>query len=144
MKKITLKLFEIYSLSAEINGVSNQQTQEVVLTGLLKEKLSLKTKFWLTDLSKKVQEVVDTANKLKEDMIKKHGTADKDGNVMIQMFLDEENTQVNPQYQAFVNDFNELLQEDKEIEYKGFVIDEFENIETSENYAIFYKFITAD
>ena len=144
MKKITLKLFEIYSLSAEINGVSNQQTQEVVLTGLLKEKLSLKTKFWLTDLSKKVQEVVDTANKLKEDMIKKHGTSDKDGNVMIQMFLDEENTQVNPQYQAFVNDFNELLQEDKELEYKGFVIDEFENIETSENYAIFYKFITAD
>ena len=54
MSSIKLKLHEYYSLDSEINGFKNQATGEVLSEGLLAEKLGLVTKYWLTDLSKKV------------------------------------------------------------------------------------------
>ena len=54
MEKINLQLFEFYNLDGELNGVTNQQTGEKISTGLLAEKLKLTTKYWLTDLAKKV------------------------------------------------------------------------------------------
>ena len=54
MEKITLKLHEFYALEAELNGVSNNQTGEVIAKGLLSEKIKLTTKYWLSDLNKKV------------------------------------------------------------------------------------------
>jgi len=44
MEKITLKLQEFYQLEAELNGVTNQQTGEVLAKGLLSEKIKLTTK----------------------------------------------------------------------------------------------------
>ena len=41
MEKITLKLFEFYNLDAELNGLTNQGTGEVIAAGLLREKLPL-------------------------------------------------------------------------------------------------------
>ena len=54
MEKVTLKLAEFYQLEAELNGVTNQQTGEVVSKGLLSERVKLTTKYWLVDLAKKV------------------------------------------------------------------------------------------
>ena len=54
MEKITLKLSEFYQLEAELNGLSNQSTGEVISKGLLSEKIKLTTKYWLHDLNKKV------------------------------------------------------------------------------------------
>ena len=54
MEKISLKLFEFYNLDAELNGLTNQQTGEKIASGLIQEKLSLVTKYWLTELGKKV------------------------------------------------------------------------------------------
>ena len=54
MEKSSLKLHEYYTLEAELNGVVNQQTGQVVSKGLLSEKIKLTTKYWITDLAKKI------------------------------------------------------------------------------------------
>jgi hypothetical protein len=152
MEKISLKLFEFYNLDSELNGVVNQQTGEKVSEGLLSEKLKLTTKYWLTELSKKVLAEKTSVESLKEDLIKKHGEADENGNIGIQMYIDvvkDENGNIvegkpNPKFIEFQNDFNILLQEEKELEYKPINLSELENIESDGNYPTFFKLVVAD
>ncbi len=77
MEKITLKLAEFYQLDAELNGVTNQQTGDKLANGLLNEKVKLTTKYWLTDLSKKVSAEKEAVEKVKNELIQKHGEADE-------------------------------------------------------------------
>jgi len=151
MEKISLKLHEFYQLEAELNGVTNTQTGEILAKGLLDEKIKLTTKYWLSDLVKKVSAEKESVEKLKEELIKKYGTADEDGNISIPMYINEvvdEDTKevvsrdVNPDFVKFQNDFNSLLSEDRDLEYKGFKLEEFDNVETDGNYSTFFKLIT--
>ena len=152
MEKISLKLFEFYNLDSELNGVVNQQTGEKVSEGLLSEKLKLTTKYWLTELSKKVLAEKLSVESLKEDLIKKHGEADENGNIGIQMYIDvvkDEDGNIiegkpNPKFIEFQNDFNTLLQEEKELEYKPINLSELKNIESEGNYPTFFKLVVAD
>jgi N-methylhydantoinase B/oxoprolinase/acetone carboxylase alpha subunit len=150
MEKVTLKLHEFYALEAELNGVSNRQTGEVLAKGLLNEKIKLTTKYWLHDLTKKVAAEKESVEKLKEELIKKYGTTDAEGNVSIPMYIneviDEETKEIvsrdiNPDFVKFQNDFNTLLEEDRELEYKGFKLEEFDNVETDGNYNTFFKLV---
>jgi hypothetical protein len=152
MSQIKLKLHEFYSLDSEINGLKNPQTGEVISEGLLSEKLGLVTKYWLTDLSKKVAEEKASIETMKTDLIKKHGTEDKEGNVSIPMWIDEEkdeegkviSAKPNPTFIKFQEEFNALLQEEKEVEYHEFKLEDFKTVETSDNYAVFYNLIQVD
>lgn len=152
MEKISLKLYEFYNLDSELNGVMNQQTGEKISAGLLAEKLKLTTKYWLTELSKKVAAEKATVESLKEDLIKKHGESDETGNISIPMYIDivkdEEGNIVdgknNPKFIEFQNEFNALLQEEKELEYKTVKLNELENIESEGNYPVFFKLVTVD
>ena len=152
MEKISLKLYEFYNLDSELSGVVNQQTGEKASAGLLAEKLKLTTKYWLTELSKKVIAEKATVESLKEELIKKHGEADEQGNVGISMYVDvvkdEEGKIVsgnpNPKFIEFQNEFNTLLQEEKELEYKPINLNELENIESDGNYPTFFKLVIAD
>ena len=152
MKKISLKLLEFYNLDSELNGVTNQQTGEKVSKGLLSEKLKLTTKYWLTELSKKVATEKSSVESLKEDLIKKHGDVDENGNIGIQMYLDivkDEDGNIidgkpNPKFIEFQNDFNTLLQEKKELEYKPVNLSELESIESEGNYPTFFKLVITD
>lgn len=152
MEKVSLKLFEFYNLEAELNGVVNQQNGEVVTKGLLNEKIKLTTKYWLTDLSKKVTEEKQSVEKLKEELIKKHGETSEDGAVSIPMYInivtDEQgevtSRDVNPKFVEFQNDFNKLLQEERDLEYKTFSLDEFESVESDGNYSTFFKLIKVE
>ena len=152
MEKISLKLFEFYNLDSELNGVVNQQTGEKVSEGLLSEKLKLTTKYWLTELSKKVLAEKTSVESLKEELIKKHGEADKNGNIGIQMYIDvvkDEDGNIvegkpNPKFIEFQNDFNTLLQEEKELEYKPINLNELESIESEGNYPTFFKLVVAN
>jgi hypothetical protein len=149
MEKISLKLHEFYSLEVDLNGLTNQQTGEVVAKGLLSEKIKLTTKYWLSDLNKKVSAEKESVEKLKEELIKKHGETDETGNISIPMYInvvtDEEgeivSREVNPKFVEFQNDFNTLLQEERELEYHSFKLEEFENVETDGNYSTFFKLI---
>jgi hypothetical protein len=150
MEKVTLKLHEFYALEAELNGVTNRQTGEVLAKGLLNEKIKLTTKYWLHDLTKKVAAEKESVEKLKEELIKKYGTADEEGNISIPMYINEViddetkeivSRDINPDFVKFQNDFNGLLEEDRELEYKGFKLEEFDNVETDGNYSTFFKLI---
>jgi len=149
MEKISLKLYEFYNLDSELNGVTNQQTGEKVSSGLLAEKLKLADKYWLTELAKKATAEKAAVESLKEELIKKHGEADETGNISIPMYIDivkdEEGNVVdgknNPKFIEFQNEFNLLLQEEKELEYKPFQLSALENIESDGNYPTFFKLI---
>lgn len=154
MEKITLKLVEFYALDAELNGAINPQNGAKISSGLLQEKLPLVLKYWLTDLGKKVAAEKAAVEELKNELIRKYGKADDKGNVSIPMIIEEETEDaegnkttkknLNPDYQAFEKDFNELLQTEKEIEYKGFKLTDFEKVETSENYETFFSLVSVE
>ena len=158
MEKITLKLAEFYSLDAELNGLFNQGTGEKLSSGLLQEKLPLVTKYWLTDLAKKVAAEKNAVEELKNDLIKKYGKeengaisipmlideVDEEGNPVLDVNPDETTTskrKFNPDFQKFQQEFNELLQTEKEIEYKPIKLSELEKVETTENYVVFFKLV---
>ena len=152
MAKITLKLYEFYNLEAELNGVTNQQTGEKTSKGLLAEKLKLTTKYWLTELAKKALAEKESCETIKQDLIKKHGEPDEQGNILIPMYINvvkDENDKIvsgenNPKFIEFQNDFNALLSEDKEIEYKEFKLEDFEDVETDDAYTTFFKLVTVE
>jgi hypothetical protein len=144
MAHIHLSLQEIYKLDSELNGFVNQETGEILSLGLLSENLSLPTKYWLTNLAKKTSSEKSIINQLKEDLIVKYGTKDKNDNFEIPVWTDETKTNFNPLYIQFQEEFNGLLQEVKEIEYHEFKLEEFNDVKTSDNYIIFYKLIQID
>jgi len=152
MEKITLKLSEFYQLDTELNGAINQSTGEKLSNGLLSEKVKLTTKYWLTDLSKKVTTEKEAIELVKNDLIKKYGETDEQGNISIPFYInivkDEEGNTVsqelNPKMVEFQNEFNSLLDETREIEHKGFKLEELESIESSDNYPVFFKLIKVD
>ena len=149
MENVTLKLHEIYTLHAELNGLVNNQTGKVISKGLLGEKLKLSTKYWITELTKKVNDEREAIEKLKEEMIKKHGEEDENGNISIPRFInivknEEEqitSADINPKFVEFEKEFNNLLQEEKTLEHKEFKLADFENIETEVFYTIFFKLV---
>ena len=149
MEKVTLKLHEFYALEAELNGVVNNQTGEVLSKGLLSEKIKLSTKYWLTELGKKVSAEKEAVEKLKEELIKKHGTEDEKGGIAIPMYINivtnEEgevtSREVNPKFVEFQNEFNALLQEEKEVEYKEFKLSDFDSVESEGVYMTFFKLV---
>jgi hypothetical protein len=152
MEKITLKLSEFYQLEAELNGLSNQQTGEVISKGLLSEKIKLTTKYWLSDLNKKVAAEKESVEKLKEELIKKYGK-EENGAISIPLYINEvidEDTkevtsrEVNPDFIKFQNDFNALLQEERELEYRSFKLEEFEGVETEGVYSTFFKLVKVE
>jgi hypothetical protein len=149
MEKSSLKLHEYYTLEAELNGVVNQQTGQVVSKGLLGEKIKLTTKYWLTDLAKKAVAEKEAVEKIKEELIKKHGDTDEQGGISIPMYInivtDEEgqivSREVNPKFVEFQNEFNALLDEEREVEHNAFKLEEFDSVESDANYQVFFKLI---
>ena len=153
MEKITLKLSEFYQLEAELNGVVNQSTGETLAKGLLSEKIKLTTKYWLHDLNKKVAAEKESVEKLKEELIKKYGKADEQGNISIPLYINEviddetkevTSREINPDFIKFQNDFNALLQEERELEYHAFKLEEFEGVETEGVYNTFFKLVKVE
>ena len=149
MEKISLKLHEFLTLEAELFGVKNQQTGEVTSKGLLNEKLSLVSKFWLNELGKKVASEKESVEKLREELIKKLGT-EEEGQVFIKMYdevKDEEGKTVSrsltSNFIEFNQEYEKLLSEEKELEYRSFDLSELANVETEGNLNVFFKLVKA-
>jgi hypothetical protein len=144
MEKKTLKLVQFFNLEAELNGVTNPQTGEKLTKGILSEKLQLKTKYWLSDLSKKVKEQTDACQGLRDELIKKYGE-ETDGGISISQVVEEDGKQVvNPKFISFQNEFNALLNEEREIEYKEISINELGEVETTEVYDTLFGLLKFD
>jgi hypothetical protein len=144
MEKIKLTLNEALLLEAELSGVVNPENNEVLFGGLLSEKMSLKTKYWLTKLSDKVAAEKKTIEGLRNDLIKKYGEEDDKGNVQVKTFLDEENKEVNPNYVSFSEEFNGLLNEEKEFEYNPISLEELVDVCSDVRYNIIFKLVKED
>lgn len=144
MNKKSLKLIQFYNLEAELNGVTNPQTGEKLTNGILSEKLQLKTKYWLSDLYKKAKEQTDICSAFRDELIKKYGE-EVDGAISISPSIEEDGKKVvNPKFVSFQEEFNALLNEEREIEYKELNIDELGNIETTEVYENLFSLLKFD
>jgi uncharacterized membrane protein YheB (UPF0754 family) len=140
MSQITLKLNEILTLEAELNGFTNPQTGEKVLEGFLKEKLNLATKYRLTKLSEELKKEKAILDGLRDELIKEYGT-EEDGQTSIKMFEDKKQTKINPKFIEFQSKYTEFLDEDKVIDYTPLTISDLDKIESNENYSVLFKLI---
>lgn len=140
MEKIKLSLAELLTLEAELNGYVNPQSGEQILSGFLKEKLNLATKYWLTKLSDKLTSKKKTIEVLRDELIKKFGE-EKDGSIGIETFLDEEKTKVNPKFIEFQDEWAKLLSEEEEIEYNPLTVADLEKIDSEGNYNLVFKLV---
>jgi len=143
MEKIKLSLAELLTLEAELNGYVNPQSGEQILSGFLKEKLNLATKYWLTKLSDKLTAKKKTIETLRDELIKKFGE-EKDGSIGIETFLDEEKTKVNPKFIEFQDEWAKLLSEEEEIEYNPLTVADLEKIDSEGNYNLVFKLVKED
>ena len=144
MEKITLSLNDTLALEAELNGVTDQKTQEVLFKGLLSEKMSLKTKYWLTKLAEKLSSEKKTIDTLREELIKKHGTEGEDGMISIVAFEDQDRTKATEAYIKFVTEMNTLLAEEKEFDYNPISIEELGDISAEGRFNLIFKLIKED
>jgi hypothetical protein len=150
MNKVKLKIEDIIKLDAEINGVNNQQTGELISKGLMSEKLKLKIKYRLNDLNKKITAEKEVINNLRDEIILRLGINDGLGNVSIPIYINEIkdangtviSADINPKYTEFQKEFNIFLQEEKEIEIYEFKLEDFGDIETEGSYLTFFNLIT--
>lgn len=148
MQSQKIKLFEFYNLDADLNGRVNQQTGEKLLTGILEEKVSLVAKYWLTQLATTVKAEITLLDAQRDELIKKYGT-EEDGAISLAPALvemDDSGVEIrkpNPKFLEFNQQFNELLAVEKEISYAPIKLSDLANIETSNNYAMLFKFVEA-
>jgi hypothetical protein len=133
---MNLKLHEVIALYYELNGVTRQgESTEVLSQGMLKQKMSLKTKVYLQRLNKVVSEELKLYEEAKNELFKKYGE-EKEG--MIEIPSDK------------VSDFNkehlELLTAEKEINVSelwgaDLKLEHLESVETDEYYPALFSLI---
>jgi hypothetical protein len=144
MEKIKLSVMEMVNLDAELNGLVNQESGEVISKGLLGEKLDLATKYRLKKLSDALASEKKIIDELRGELIKKFGKEDGDGKIYISMYSDEENKVENPDYPEFKAQYDALLAEEKEFEYTPLSIENLEDIKTGERYDLVFRLIKED
>ena len=126
---MNLKLHEVIALYYELNGVTKQgETTEVLTQGMLKQKMSLKTKVYLQRLNKVVSEELKLYEDAKMELWKKYGD-EKDGSLEI----------ASDKIADFNKELNELLTAEKEINVSelwgaDLKLEHLESIETDEYY----------
>jgi hypothetical protein len=104
------------------------------LSKLLNEKISLSTKYWLLDLNKQVLEIKTIIDSLRDILINTYGVTNNDGNIIIPYYLDTEKEIINPKFEQFQQEYQALLREEKELQYKPIPFSVLEKIETEESY----------
>jgi hypothetical protein len=133
---MNLKLHEVLSLYYELNGVTKQgQETEVLTQGMLKQKMSLKTKVYLQRLNKVVSEEVKLYEEAKQELWKKWGD-EKDGMIEIP----------SEKVADFNKELQDLLTAEKEINVSelwgaDLKLEHLESIETDEFYPALFTLI---
>jgi acylphosphatase len=135
---MNLNLREIISLYHELNGFSknNEDGQtEVVLNGILKQKMSLKAKVYLQRLNNVLLDEIKIYEELRKELFEKYGT-ETDG----QLFVEVENIK------KFNDDHEEVLNAEKNIDVTALwssdlTLDSLSSIETDEYYPVLFKLI---
>lgn len=141
MQTTKLTLEEIYGLESELFGISNRETNEVVFKGLLSQSLPIKLRYWLSRLADKIQAEKAAVDKLRDELIKELGVLGEDGNYTLNPMIDDE---PNPNWTNFQEQLGSLLKEEKEISHSVFTLEQFDNLETTEHYPVFFKLLSVE
>lgn len=144
MEKIKLSVLEMISLEAELNGLANQESGEVLSKGLLGEKLDLVTKYRLKKLSDALAAEKKIVDELRGELIKKFGKEDKEGHFTIPKYSDEENKVESLEYIDFKTQYEALLVDEKEFEYTPLSFEDLKDIKTDERYDLVFRLIKED
>ena len=149
MEKLTLKLSDLLQLESEINGFRNPQNGQTIFVGFRNHKLSLTTKYWLSQLGESIAHERKAVDELRDELIQKHGETMEDGSTQIGMFIEKKgedeqviSRELNPTYIEFQREFNELLSQEREIEYNPLTMSDLERAgETSDNYNMLFTLV---
>ena len=149
MKTVTLKLSEVLNLEAELAGIANQQTGEQLVQGLLGLELDFVLKYHLTKIHTQVLEEKKQVEKFREELIKKFGEEDKDGNFsvpyVINIVKDDKGNAVsadpNPKFEEFSKEFEKFLQETTEIKVKELSVEDFVGIKLKTAPAVLFSLL---
>ena len=144
MKKTKLTLGEIIAIESEISGLTNQQTGEVVLKGLLGEKINLVIKYHLSKLTNSFAADKKILEELRDELIKKYGEETDNGGIIVTQHLDEAKTIINPKFVQFAQEYETLLSEQKEIEHSVITLEDIKDINSEGRYSVFFKLIDSD
>lgn len=144
MKKTKLTLGEVIALESEISGLTNQQTGEVVLKGLLGEKINLVIKYHLSKLVDSFAADKKILEGLRDELIKKYGEETDNGGIIVTQHLDEAKTIINPKFVQFAQEYETLLSEQKEIEHSVITLEDIKDINSEGCYSVFFKLIDSD
>jgi hypothetical protein len=147
-KTTTLTLNQVYELESEISGI--KYDDNVILEGLLSQKLSVITKYHLNKMVNILKEEKKLIDDTRNELIKKYGE-ESEGSIVIKPTIviyefDDQGLEIpktiqNPKYVEFTLEFNKLMEVKKDIEHHVFTIDDFSKIETSDDYKVFYKLL---
>lgn len=141
MQTTKLTLTEIYGLESELFGLTNPQSGEVIIKGLLSQSLTLKNRYWLSRLGESIQAEKKAVDTLRDSLITELGSEDEKGNFFLNPMIDEK---PNPNFIKFQEELSSLLKEEKEISHSVFTLDQFENLETTEHYPVFFKLLSVE
>jgi len=129
-----LKLHEVISLHYELNGVTKNDGQ-LLIQGLLKQKMSLKVKMYLQRLNNLIAEDLKLYEEARKELFKKYGK-EENGNITIE----------NSSLTDFNREHNELLEVEKSIDINALwgsdvTLDSLSSIETDEFYPLVFKVV---
>lgn len=141
MQTTKLTLTEIYGLEAELYGLTNPQSGEVLSKGLLSQNLTLKNRYWLSRLGESIQAEKKAIDTLRDSLIKELGSEDEKGNFSLSPMIDEK---PNPNFIKFQEELSSLLKEEKEISHSVFSLEQFGSLETTEHCPVFIKLLSVD
>jgi hypothetical protein len=141
MKTQTFKLYDILNLYIELYGFIDPRTKEVKVEGLLNQNINHNTKYRLKSSANKISEEKSIIDSINNELIQKYGNEDKNGNVGLNIFLDEVDEQgqniINPDYLSYQEEYNKFLDEnEKEIEFIELTLDDLKDIKTKDNYRL--------
>lgn len=145
MEKKELQLLDIYEIDAELNGLRNNLTGEILIKGILQENILLTTKYWLTDFSFTIKEEVKLINEIKDTLIKKYGKQHERGGFFVSptsKITQEDGSEKevnNPLFEEYQKEFNEFLKTTKEIEYTPILLSELKGISSEANYPRLFR-----
>jgi len=134
---MTLKLHEVINLYYELNGVTKQTKEgsEVVSLGILKQKMSLKSKVYLQRLNKVVSDEVKLYEDAKKELFEKYGKQEGDS-----MFIPAESIE------TFNQEHFDLLTAEMNVDIStlwgtDLTLEALETIETDEFYPQLFDLI---
>lgn len=129
--KTKLNVAELWALHGELTGIELQP-------GLLSQKLSLTTKFYLTKLAKIAGEHKTNFESVRNEKIKELGVEDESGAISVPEIIDGK---LNENFVTLRDAVNELLKVEEEIEHPVFNIEDFSAVETEGFYPVFFKLL---